>query len=108
MSGEQIRQGTQNVWNNFYSLRASWERSDMLKAFRNRVAFVIASKVMLQAFGNTGLSTDSARASRATKLGGNRLLSSAENVRCRADAKSAGTGATAVFHGGIVKLTGGE
>ena len=25
---------------------------------------------MLQAFGNTGLSTDSARASRATKLGG--------------------------------------
>ena len=27
MSGEQIRQGTQNVWNNFYSLRASWGRS---------------------------------------------------------------------------------
>jgi hypothetical protein len=42
----------------------------MLKALRNRVAFVVASKVMLQAFGNTGLSTDSARASRATKLGG--------------------------------------
>ena len=70
MSGEQIRQGTQNVWNNFYSLKASWKRSDILKAFRNRVAFVVASKVMLQAFGNTGLSTDSARASRATKLGG--------------------------------------
>jgi len=70
MSGEEIRQGTQNVWNNFYSLRASWRRSGMLKSFRNRVVFVIASKVMLQAFGNTGLSTDSARASRATKLGG--------------------------------------
>ena len=42
----------------------------MLKAFRNRVAFVVASKVMLNAFGKTGLSTDSARASRATKLGG--------------------------------------
>lgn len=70
MSGEEIRQGTQNVWNNFYSLRASWKRSGILKAYRNRLAFVIASKVMLQAFGNTGLSTDSARASRATKLGG--------------------------------------
>jgi hypothetical protein len=70
MSGEEIRQGTQGVWNNFYSLRASWKRSDILKAFRNRVAFVVASKVMLHAFGNTGLSTDSARASRSTKWGG--------------------------------------
>ena len=70
MSGEEIRQGTQKVWNSFYGLRASWNRSGILKSFRNRVAFVIASKVMLQAFGNTGLSTDSARASRATQLGG--------------------------------------
>ena len=70
MSGEEIRQGTQNVWNSFYGLRASWNRSGILKSFRNRVAFVIASKVMLQAFGNTGLSTDSARASRATQLRG--------------------------------------
>ena len=70
MSGEEIRQGTQNVWNNFYSLRASWKRSGILKAYRNRLAFVVASKVMLQAFGNTGLSTDSARASRATRWGG--------------------------------------
>ena len=70
MSGEQIRQGTQNVWNNFYSLKASWQRSNILKSFKNRVAFVVASKVMLNAFGNTGLSTDSNRASRATKLGG--------------------------------------
>ena len=70
MSGEEIRQGTQQVWNSFYSLRASWQRSSMLKAIRNRLIFVVASKVMLQAFGNTGLSTDSARSSRATKLGG--------------------------------------
>ena len=70
MSGEEIRQGTQRVWNNFYSLRASWRRSNILKAIRNRLIFVVASKVMLQAFGNTGLSTDSARSSRATKLGG--------------------------------------
>jgi len=70
MSGEQIRQGTQKVWNDFYSLTAAWQRSNILKSFRNRVAFVVASKVMLQAFGNTGLSTDSARSSRATKLGG--------------------------------------
>jgi len=70
MSGEEIRLGTQGVWNNFYSLRASWKRSNILKAYRNRLAFVVASKVMLHAFGNTGLSTDSARASRATQLGG--------------------------------------
>jgi radical SAM superfamily enzyme YgiQ (UPF0313 family) len=70
MSGEQIRQGTQNVWNDFYSLKASWKRSDILKSYKNRVAFVIASKVMLQAFGNTGLSIDSARVSSATKWGG--------------------------------------
>ena len=70
MSGEQIRQGTQKVWNDFYGLKAAWRRSDMLKSYKSRVAFVVASKVMLQAFGNTGLSTDSARASRATKWGG--------------------------------------
>ena len=70
MSGEQIRQGTQKVWNNFYSLKAAWKRSDMLKSFWNRVAFLVCSKAMLQAFGNTGLATDSARASRATRLGG--------------------------------------
>ena len=70
MSGEEIRQGTQRVWNSFYSLKASWQRSDILKSIGNRLIFLVASKVMLQAFGNTGLSTDSARASRATKLGG--------------------------------------
>ena len=70
MSAEQIRQGTQNVWNDFYSLKASWKRSNVVKALRNRFAFVVASKVMLHAFGNTGLSTDSARSSRATQLGG--------------------------------------
>ena len=70
MSGEEIRQGTQNVWTDFYSLKASWQRSNILKSFKSRIAFVVASKVMLNAFGRTGLSTDSARASRATKLGG--------------------------------------
>ena len=70
MSAEEIRQGTQEVWNSFYSLKASWQRSNILKSIRNRLIFLVASKVMLQAFGNTGLSTDSARASRATKLGG--------------------------------------
>ena len=32
MSGEQIRQGTQKVWNDFYGLKAAWRRSDMLKS----------------------------------------------------------------------------
>ena len=70
MTGEDIRQGTQDVWNSFYSLKAVWQRSGILKSLSSRVAFVVCSKVMLQAFGNTGLSTDSARSSRATKLGG--------------------------------------
>ena len=70
MTGEEIRQGTQDVWNSFYGLKAVWQRSGILKALSSRVAFVVCSKVMLQAFGNTGLSTDSARSSRATKLGG--------------------------------------
>ena len=67
MSAEEIRQATQDVWNNFYSLKAAWRRSALVKSLKNRVAFVVCSKVMLQAFGNTGLSTDSARVSRSTQ-----------------------------------------
>ena len=66
MSAEAIRLGTQEVWNTFYSFTAVWRRSALVGSFRNRVAFLVASKVMLQAFGNTGLSTDSARVSRST------------------------------------------
>ena len=63
MSAAEIRQGTQEVWKSFYSLKAVWKRSTFAKTIRNRVAFLVASKVMLQAFGSIGLATDSARIS---------------------------------------------
>ncbi len=66
MSADEIRQGTQEVWKSFYSFKAVWKRSAFAKTLKNRVAFLVASKVMLQAFGTIGLSTDSARTSRST------------------------------------------
>ena len=70
MSAEEIRQGTQEVWHNFYSVKASWQRSNVVKSIKSRLIFVLASKVMLHAYGSTGLSTDSARVSRSTQLAG--------------------------------------
>ena len=70
MSAEQIRYGTQQVWDNFYSVKASWKRSNVVKSLRSRLIFVLASKAILHGFGHTGLSTDSARASRASQLAG--------------------------------------
>ena len=66
MSAAEIRRGTQGAWNSFYSFTAVWKRSAYMKTFKNRVAFLVASKVMLQAFGTIGLATDSARVSRST------------------------------------------
>ena len=70
MSPEEIRKGTDEVWENFYSVWASWKRSNVVKSLRSRLMFVLASKAMLYGFGKTGLSTDSARASRASQWAG--------------------------------------
>ena len=70
MSAEEIRHGTDEVWENFYSVRASWRRSNAVKSLRSRLIFVLASKAILHGFGKTGLSTDSARASRASHWAG--------------------------------------
>ena len=70
MSAEEIRQGTDEVWENFYSVRASWKRSNVVKSLRSRLIFVLASKAILHGFGKTGLSTDSARADRASQWAG--------------------------------------
>ena len=67
MSAEEIRQGTQDVWSQFYSVRAIWKRSLMLKSLKNRLTFLLMSKLYRQMYANTGLSTDSARLSRSTK-----------------------------------------
>ena len=90
MSAEEIRQGTDQVWENFYSVRASWRRSNVVKSLKSRLIFVLASKAILHGFGKTGLSTDSARASRASQWGGARLLPPPEADEGQADAGPAG------------------
>ena len=67
MSAEQIRVGTQAVWDRFYSLSAIWARSNVVESLRSRVAFVLISKIYRQMYANTGIATDSARVSRSTK-----------------------------------------
>ena len=67
MSAEEIRQRTQTVWDNFYSIRAIWQRSNVVKSIKSRLAFVLVSKLYRQMYANTGLSTDSARVSRSTQ-----------------------------------------
>ncbi|MFB3852427.1 MAG: radical SAM protein [Vicinamibacterales bacterium] len=65
MSVEEIRLNTQRVWDSFYSLRQVWERSRCVKALRNRLAFVLISRLYRQMYARTGIATDSARQGRA-------------------------------------------
>lgn len=65
MSAEEIRTRTQAVWDRFYSLQAIWKRSRCVPGVRGRLAFIFVSKLYRQMYANTGISTDSARVSRA-------------------------------------------
>ncbi len=65
MSSDEIRERTQKVWDSFYSLSAIWKRSGCTPTLRSRVAFLFISKLYRQMYANTGISTDSARRSRA-------------------------------------------
>ena len=67
MSAEEIRWRTQEVWDNFYSFKAVWKRSTVVKTLKSRIAFLLVSKLYRQMYANTGLSTDSARVSRSTQ-----------------------------------------
>jgi radical SAM superfamily enzyme YgiQ (UPF0313 family) len=66
MSSEELRERTQRVWDNFYSWRAIWQRSQCTPDLRARLAFLFVSKLYRQMYAKTGISTDSARRSRAT------------------------------------------
>ncbi|MBM3809654.1 MAG: B12-binding domain-containing radical SAM protein [Acidimicrobiia bacterium] len=68
MSPEEIRSRTQGVWDNFYQLPLVWERAQCVKSMRAKLAFVLASKLYRQMYANTGISTDSARHSRANRM----------------------------------------
>lgn len=65
MSGKEILQRTQGVWDSFYQLRSVWKRSRCVKSLRNRLAFTLLSKIYRQMYANTGIATDSARVNRA-------------------------------------------
>jgi radical SAM superfamily enzyme YgiQ (UPF0313 family) len=68
LSPEDIRAGTQGVWDKFYSVRNIWARSRAVKSYRNRVFFVLLSKLYRQMYANTGIATDSARHARSERM----------------------------------------
>ena len=66
MSADEVRQRTQLAWDSFYSLRSIWRRARIVGSIRERLAFVLVSKLYRQMYANTGIATDSARVSRST------------------------------------------
>ena len=67
MSADDIRRGTQEVWDRFYSLAATWRRSACVRSLRARLAFVVISKLYRQMYANTGIATDSARVAQSAR-----------------------------------------
>ena len=67
MSADEIRWRTQRTWDRFYDLRMIWQRARWLRSLRERLAFVLVSKLYRQMYASTGVATDSARMSRATR-----------------------------------------
>jgi radical SAM superfamily enzyme YgiQ (UPF0313 family) len=68
MTTEEISERTQGVWDNFYSLREIWDRSKCVPTLRGRLAFLFISKLYRQMYAKTGISTDSARRQKATRV----------------------------------------
>ena len=68
MSSDEIRERTQGVWDSFYSLHAIWKRSKCVPTLRGRLAFMFISKLYRQMYAKTGISTDSARRQKATRM----------------------------------------
>jgi tRNA A37 methylthiotransferase MiaB len=67
MSAEAIREGTERVWDRFYTLSAIWRRSTCVRSLRARIAFLLISKLYRQMYASTGLATDSARMARSAR-----------------------------------------
>jgi radical SAM superfamily enzyme YgiQ (UPF0313 family) len=69
MGPGEIRQRTQSVWDEFYSLSRIWRRSrGAVRSLKARLAFVLISKLYRQMYANTGIATDSARHARSVRL----------------------------------------
>jgi radical SAM superfamily enzyme YgiQ (UPF0313 family) len=68
LSPDEIRQRTQAVWDDFYSLPKIWKRSrGAVVSLKARLAFVLISKLYRQMYANTGIATDSARVQRSAR-----------------------------------------
>ena len=65
MSRDQISAGTSGAWDHFYSWSLLWERSRRARTIRERLAFVLVSKLYRQMYARTGAAADSARLNRA-------------------------------------------
>jgi radical SAM superfamily enzyme YgiQ (UPF0313 family) len=68
LSPEEIRARTQAAWDRFYSLPAIWKRAQCVKSLKSKLAFVLISKLYRQMYANTGIATDSARHTRASRM----------------------------------------
>ena len=68
MSPDEIRQRTQGVWDNFYQMSLVWQRAQCVKSMKSKLAFVLISKLYRQMYANTGISTDSARHTKANRM----------------------------------------
>jgi radical SAM superfamily enzyme YgiQ (UPF0313 family) len=68
LSPEDIRDRTQWVWDEFYSLPHVWRRSRAVKSLKNRLGFVLCSKLYRQMYANTGIATDSARHAKSERM----------------------------------------
>jgi hypothetical protein len=67
MSAAEIQARTQATWDLFYSFKLIWQRSNCVRSLRARLAFVLISKLYRQMYANTGITTDSARATRSAQ-----------------------------------------
>ncbi len=68
MSSDEIRERTQSVWDSFYSMPEIWKRSACVPSLKGRLAFLFISKLYRQMYAKTGISTDSARRQKATRM----------------------------------------
>jgi len=68
MDPDEIRQRTQAVWDQFYSLPSIWSRSQgAVSSLKSRLMFLLISKIYRQMYANTGIATDSARVNRSAQ-----------------------------------------
>lgn len=67
MTNQELRQRTQDVWGQFYSLKLIWKRARCVKTLKARMAFLLISKLYRRMYADTGIATDSARVARSAR-----------------------------------------